>query len=62
MLNVNSGWNRLGNSMLQGMGPLMAIIFVYLLWRYSASRLDAPTKIRPSSKKEKDTKYGSKSN
>jgi len=59
MLNFSSVWNRL---LLRDMGPLMVIIFVYLLWRYGASRLGALTKIRPSPKKEKDTKYGSKFN
>jgi hypothetical protein len=60
MLNVNSVWNRLGNSLLRDMGPLMAIIVVYLLWRYNASRLDAPPKIRQSPEKKKATKFGSK--
>lgn len=58
MLNVNSIWNRLGNSLLRDIVvPLLAIIFVYLLWQYNASRLGEPPKIRPSPKKEK---YGSK--
>ncbi|KIM47089.1 hypothetical protein M413DRAFT_16557 [Hebeloma cylindrosporum] len=53
MFDTDIVWKRIGY-----MGPLMGIVFIYLLCRYSASKFGAQAQKPPTPKTEKDPKFG----